>query len=138
MVPDFVPLYAVVIVIFSLVYFGFSSIAFLFVRLEIPDVARLFRGLFNVYFWMVTATGLLAAAAFAASGRLPFMVGMVLLAAGAFAMRRWILPRIDAHRDAVQAGDGMAVRRLRAVHWGGMAANAAVLASVVSSVPYIL
>src|SRR5262245_23225976 len=50
MVPDFVLLYAVVIVLFPLVYFSFASIPFLFVRLDVPEVAQLFRGLFNGYF----------------------------------------------------------------------------------------
>ena len=60
MVPDFVPLYAVVIVLFSLIYFALASLSFLLVRLDLPDVSRLFRGLFNVYFWMVGVTGLVA------------------------------------------------------------------------------
>jgi hypothetical protein len=48
MVPDFVLLYAVVILLFALAYFSMTAVAFLFVRLDIPEVARLFRGLFNV------------------------------------------------------------------------------------------
>ena len=80
--------YAVVVVLFSLLYFFCASIPFLFVPLDVPEVARLFRGLFNVYFWMVAITGTIAAAIFAASGRIPFMVGMLLLAAGALTMRR--------------------------------------------------
>jgi hypothetical protein len=58
MVPDFVALYAVVIVLFSLIYFLFASIPFLFVRLEVPEVSRLFRGLFNSYFWIVVSPAL--------------------------------------------------------------------------------
>jgi hypothetical protein len=69
MVSDFVALYAVVIVLFSLIYFSFASIPFSFVRLDVPEVSRLFRGLFNSYFWIVGVTGLVAAAVFAASGR---------------------------------------------------------------------
>lgn len=69
MVPDFVALYAVIIALFSLFYFSMASIPFLFVQLDVPEVSRLFRGLFNVSFWMVGCTGLVATAVFAASGR---------------------------------------------------------------------
>ena len=96
MVPDFVPLYAVVIVLFSLLYFAFASIPFLFVRLDVPEVGRLFRGLFSVYFWMLSITAVVATAAFAANGRMGFTAGMLLLTAGAVTMRGWTLKRIDA------------------------------------------
>ncbi|MCC6869089.1 MAG: hypothetical protein IT522_09725 [Burkholderiales bacterium] len=138
MVPNFVPLYAVVIVLFSLLYFSFASIPFLFVRLDIPEVAQLFRGLFNAYFRMVAVTALVVTAAFAASGRPGFMAGMLLLAAGALVLRRGTLARIDAQQHACQAGDDRAMRRLRMVHWGSMTANFLVVASVCSGVPYIL
>ena len=138
MVPDFVPLYAVVTVLFSLIYFALASFAFVFVRLDVPEVGRLFRGLFNVYFWMVAVTGLMATAAFAASGRFAYMAGMFLLAVSALSMRRWTLDHIDAQRDAARAGDRAAVRRLRTMHWGGMLANIAVVATVLTSVRHIL
>ena len=41
MVPDIVPLYAVVIVLFSLIYFSLASISFLLVRLDVPEVATI-------------------------------------------------------------------------------------------------
>ncbi|MCC6469856.1 MAG: hypothetical protein IT563_16150 [Alphaproteobacteria bacterium] len=138
MVPSFVAFYAVVIVLFSLLYFFFASIPFLFVRLDVPEVAQLFRGLFNAYFWMVAVTGFVATAAFAASGRIGFMAGMLLLAASALALRDRTLQRIDDQQDACRAGDGTAMRRLRVVHWSSMAANLLVVATVCSGVPYIL
>lgn len=138
MVPDFVPLYAVVIVLFALMYFSFAAIPFLFVRLDVPEVQRLFRGLFSLHFRMVAGTALLATAAFAASGRLGFTAGMLVLAATALAARGLVLQHIDAQQDACRAGDGTAPRRLRRVHWGGMVANVLVVASVAGSVPYIL
>ena len=138
MVPDFIPLYSVVIVLFALIYFSFASIPFLFVRLDVPEVARLFRGLFNAYFWMVTVTGVVATVAFAASGRMPFMIGMLLLAVCAFVARSRILQHIDAQQDACRAGDDMAPWRLRMLHWGSMAANILVVASIASTLPRIL
>jgi len=117
MVPDFVPLYAVVTVLFSLLYFLFASISFLFVRFDVPEVAQLFRGLFTAYFWMLAITSAAAATAFAASGRIAFMAGMLLLAASALLMRGWTLQRIDAQQDAWRVGDNAAIRRLRQMHW---------------------
>ena len=138
MVPDFVPLYAVVIVLFSLIYFSLASISFLLVRLDIPEISRLFRGLFNVYFWMVGCTGLVATAVFAASGRMAFTAAMLLLAATAMASRRRVLQLIDTQQTASQSGDTTAMRRLRLIHWGGMLANIVILATVASSVRFIL
>jgi hypothetical protein len=111
-VPDFVPLYAVVIVLFSLGYFSMASISFLLVPLDVPEVSRLFRGLFNVYLWMVGFTALVVTAVFAAS--------------------------VDTQQTAWQLGDTAAMRRLRLIHWGGMLANIVILASVASSARFIL
>ena len=138
MVPNFVPLYAVIIVLFSLIYFSMASIPFLFVRLDVPEVSRLFRGLFDSYFWIVGVTGLIATAAFAASGRTALAAAMLLLAATAMAMRRMVLQRIDAQQTAWQAGDAAAMRRLRLIHWSGMLANIVIIAAVASGVPFIL
>ena len=138
MLPDFVALYAVVVVLFSLIYFSLASISFLLVGLEIPEVSRLFRGLFNVYFWMVGATSLLATAVFAASGRMAFTAAMLLLATTAMAARSRVLQLIDAQQAAWQSGDTAAMRRLRIIHWGGMLANIVILSTLASSARFIL
>ena len=138
MVPDFVALYAVVIVLFSLIYFSFASIPFLFVPFDVPEVSRLFRGLFDVYFWMVGCTGLVATAVFAASGRMAFTAAMLLLAATALAVRRRVVELIDTQQTAWQSGDTAAMRRLRLIHWGGMLANIVILATLASSVRHVL
>src|SRR4051794_27673015 len=137
MVPNFIPLYAVVVVLFSLIYFSFASIPFLFVRLDVPEVSRLFRGLFNAHFWMVGGAGFVAAAVFAASGRVAFTAAMLLLAATAMALRSSVLQRIDTQQRAWQSGDTAAMRRLRLIHWGGMLANVLVITTVASSASFI-
>lgn len=138
MVPDFIALAAVVIVLFSSAYFSMASLPFLLVRLDIPEVSRLFRGLFNVYFWMIGISGLLATTVFAARGRMAFAAAMLLLAVTAMALRRRVLRSIDRQQTASQSGDAAARRQLRLIHWGGMLANAGVLASVAISVPLIV
>jgi hypothetical protein len=135
MVPAFVPLYAMIVVLFSLIYFGLASIPFLFVPLDNPDVSRLFRGLFSVYFRMVGFTALPAMAAFAASGRMALAAGMLLLSATAFVLRRWMLQRIDVQQSAWRSGDARAMRRLRWIHWSSMLGNLLVIVGVASGVP---
>jgi hypothetical protein len=138
MVPDFIALAAVVVVLFSSTYFFMASLPFLLVRLDIPEVSRLFRGLFNVYFWMIGVSGLVATTVFAASGRLAFAAAMLSLAVTAIALGSWVLRSIDRQQTASQSGNAAARRRLRLIHWGGMLANAGVLASVAMSVPLLV
>jgi hypothetical protein len=138
MMPDVVPLLAVVIVLFPLVYFCMAAIPFLFVRLDVPEVSRLFRGLFNSYFWIVGFTGFVASGVFAASGRMGFTTAMLLLAVTLIAGRRAVLQWIDAQQSAWQSGDTAAMRRLRLIHWGGMLANILIFATVASSVQFIV
>ena len=138
MIPAFIPLYALVIVFLSLFYFLAASIPFLFVRLDVPEVSQLFRGLFNAYFWLVGCTGFLAMAAFAASGRIALTAAMLLLGGTALAVRTRVLARIDTQQSALASGDTAAMGRLRLIHWGGMLANVAIIATVASSVPFFL
>ena len=73
----------------------------------------MFRGLFSAYFWMVGFTGLVAAAVFAASGRMAFTAAMLLLAATAMAARKRVFQLIDTQQTASQSGDTAATQRLR-------------------------
>ena len=137
MVPDPKTLVAIVAVLFCLGYFAMASVPFLFVRLDVPEVWRLFRGLFAVYFWVVGLAGLLAALAFATSGHIVFTASMLLLAVTLVAARKAVLQRIDARQTAGRSGDVAALRQLRLIHWGAMLVNLAILASVAGSIPYI-
>lgn len=137
MVPDAAPMIAVIIVIFCLTYFAMASIPFLFVRLDIPEVWRLFRGLFNVYFGVVGVIAIVAAVLFATSGSLVFPAGMLLLAGSTHWVRQPVMQSIDMQQDAGRSGDPEAMRRLRRIHWGAMLVNVAVLALVAGSVPIL-
>jgi hypothetical protein len=138
MISDFLPPLTVIFVQFFLIYFFLTSMGFLLFRLDIPEVARLFRGVFNVYFQMVGFTSLVATAAFAASGRFGFTVEMLLLATAAITARARVLHCIDAQQVAWRMGDTAAMRRLRVIHWGVMLANMAILASVAGSMRHVL
>jgi len=129
---------AVILVLFCFGYFAMAYIPFLFVRLDIPDVWRLFRGLFNIYFRVVAVVGVAAAAAFASSGLIAITAEMLLLAVAAIVLRSMVLERMDSEQIAGRAGDAAAMRLLRRIHWGAMLVNVAILASVAGSVPFIL
>ncbi len=137
MTSEGVALAATVILLFPMGYFLLASPAFLLVKLDIPEVAQLLRGMFKVQFVMVIIAGTIGTVVFALTGRWLFAVGVALITAVAFWGRGWFLQAWDARQSAKDAGDAHAVRELRRLHWGGMLSNAVVLAAVVASIPYI-
>lgn len=126
---------ATVILLFPMGYFLLASPAFLLVKLDIPPVTVLLRGMFNAHFVMVTVAGVIGTIAFAVAGRPTFAVCVGLIAAFAVWARRWFLAHMDTELRARDAGDANAVRRLRKLHWVGMLCNAIQLAAVVGSIP---
>ena len=128
---------AIVILLFPMGYFLLAAPAFLLVKLDIPPVAQLLRGMFNAHFLMVSIAGAIGTIAFVVAGRPAFAFAMALIAAFAFWARPWFLRQWDVQIGARDAGDADAVRRLRRMHWGGMLTNAVQVAAVVASIPYI-
>ncbi len=137
MMPDPVVLFAMVILLLPMGYFLLAAPAFLFVKLDIPPVTQLLRGMFNVYFLMLAIAGAIGTLAFALEGRLAVAIAIALIAAFAVSARCWFLRRMDAELSARDAGDADAVRKLRRLHWGGMLCNAVQLVAIVASIPYI-
>ena len=70
MTAEGIALAAIVILLFPMGYFLLASPAFLLVKLEIPEVAQLLRGMFKVHFLMVSIAGIIGTVAFALAGRL--------------------------------------------------------------------
>ena len=128
---------AIVILLFPTGYFLLASPAFLLVKLDIPPVTQLLRGMFSIHFLMTSIAGVIGMVVFAVAGRPVFTIGIGLIAAFAIWARRWFLRQMDAQLSARDAGDADAVRRLRRLHWGGMLCNAIQLAAIVGSIPYI-
>jgi hypothetical protein len=135
---DAFALAATIILLLPMGYFLLASPAFLLVKLDIPAVAQLLRGMFNVYFLMMIIAAVIGTVAFAVAGRLVFTVGIGLIAAFAVSARRWFLRQMDAQLSARDAGDADAMRRLRRLHWGGMLCNAILLVAVVGSIPSVI
>jgi hypothetical protein len=127
---------AMVIMLFPMGYFFLAAPAFLFVRLDIPQVTQLLRGMFDIQFVMISVTGVIGTLAFALAGRPLFAVVIGAVTALAFLGRRRFMGRMDAQLSARDSGDACAVRRLRRLHWAGMACNAVLLLALVGSIPF--
>ena len=128
---------ASVILLFPMGYFFLASPAFLLVKLDIPQVTQLLRGMFDIQFVMMGVTGVIGTLAFAMAGRPVFAIAAGAVAAFAILGRRWFMGKMDAQLRARDSGDACAVRRLRRLHWAGMACNAVLLAVLVTSLPYV-
>lgn len=137
MKPDAVAVAALVILLFPMGYFLLASPAFLLVKLDIPPVTQLLRGMFNIQFRMMSVAGVIGTAAFLVAGRPLFAIGVGLIAVFAIWGRKWFMQRMDDQLDARDAGDIDAVRRLRRLHWSGMLCNAVLIAALVASIPYV-
>lgn len=136
MTSDGIALAAIVILLFPMGYFLLASPAFLLVKLDIPEVARLLRGMFSIHFIMVTGAGILGTLVFALTGKPLFAIGVSLITTFAIWQRPWFLQHWDAQIDARERGDVEAVRRLRRLHWGGMLTNAVQTIAIVGCIPY--
>jgi hypothetical protein len=137
MTSDGIALAAIVILLFPMGYFLLVAPAFLLVKLDIPQVTQLLRGMFNAHFLMTSIAGAIGTTVFAVTGRPVFAIGVALIAAFAVWARGWLLQQWDTQLGARNAGDTAAVRRLRRLHWGGMLCNAILLFAILGSLPYV-
>jgi len=137
MTSDGLALAAIVILIFPMAYFFLASPAFLLVKLDIPPVTQLLRGMFNAHFLMTGIAAVIGTVTFALTGRPIFAIGVALIAAFAVWGRGWFLRQWGVQLGVRDAGDAAAVRRLRRLHWAGMLGNAVLLFAIVGSIPYV-
>jgi uncharacterized membrane protein len=137
MTSDGMALAAIVILLFPMGYFLLASPAFLLVKLDIPPVTQLLRGMFSAHFLMMRIAAIIGTVTFALTGRLIFAAVVALVAAFAVWARGWFLQKWDTELSARDAGDATAVRRLRRLHWVGMLCNAILLIAVIASIPYV-
>ena len=93
--------------------------------------------MFNAHFLVMRVAGIIAALALLLDGRPLAAMGVGLLAALAIGGRRWFMQRMDEQLSAGEAGDAAAAGRLRRLHWSGMLCNAALLAALLVSIPYV-
>lgn len=128
---------ATIIMLVPLFYLLLASPAFLFVRLDIPQVAYIFRAVFFGYFLVLVSIGLVAAMLFALDGRPVAALCIGLLAAFDLTWRGWMMPRLTALLADVEAARAGVGHRLRRFHLGAMAMNAVQAATVLAFVPVL-
>lgn len=136
--PDSVALVATIILLLPMIYFFLASPAFLMVKLDIPSVALLLRGMFSGYLMAAAIAAGIGAVAFVLEGRLILAVFFALMSVFAWWSRGWFLRQFDAQIRDRDAGIADAVRRLRRLHVGGMLSNAVQLGVFVLCIPYIV
>lgn len=128
---------AIVAVLLPTLYFLIASPTFLLAKFDDPVVTWLLRGLFSVHFRLISIGSVVGIVAFMIAGRPIFALGLAVIATLAITMRRWFLRNMDAELSARDAGDAQAVRRLRGLHWRGMAYNAAQFVAIVAITPLV-
>ena len=128
---------ATILLLVPMVYLFLAAPAFLFVRLDIPQVAYIFRSVFTGWFLVLVVLALVATVLFALDGRLIPAVFIGVLALLDLGWRRWMMPRLTAMLADVEASQAGVGRRLRRYHLGAMGANAVQLALVLAFVPVL-
>jgi hypothetical protein len=118
-----VVLLSLVALIFPMVFFTFASPPLLILKHDTPQDARFVRGLFNYYYSVVVVAARLGALGQLAVGRVAVGLAMGGVAAFVFAVRRWVVPRMDALRERIAGGDASAIPSFRRLHMAGILLN---------------
>lgn len=133
MTPKMLALVSLVAVLFSMTLFMMSSLPLLILKHDTPMDGRFIQAVFNLYYQAVMLTSVVAACSYALIGQPLVGVGLSLVAALAFGLRRWVTARMEFLRARIEAGEAAAIRKFRQLHGAGMAVNVAQLVSIVWS-----
>jgi hypothetical protein len=136
--PEPVTVFALIVLLLPLFYLFLAAPAFLCVRLDIPQVARLLRAMFHGYFVALIVAGIAGSALVALDGHALPALAMALVAAIAITLRQWFMARLDVLMLERDAGVTGVAGRLRLLHVTGMLVNAIQLAAVIASVPALV
>jgi len=96
---------------------------------DTPVDSGFIRGLFNLYYVAIMATGIVGAGSAAIAGRAAAALGLGVVAAIGFAGRHWFIARMDRVRSTMTADDSSAIRKFRRLHIAGMLLNVLLLAA---------
>jgi hypothetical protein len=121
---------ALISAVVLLVWMGFfmmGSLPLLVLKHDTPLDSRFIRGLFNLYYVAIMATGIVGAASAAIAGRAAAALGLGFVAAIGFAGRHWFIARMDLVRSTMTADDSLAIRKFRRLHIVGMLLNVLLL-----------
>jgi hypothetical protein len=136
--PQPVTVFCVIVLLLPMFYLFLASPAFLFVRLDIPQVARLLRAMFYGYFVALIVAGLAGSMLVALDRHALPALALASVAAIAFAWRRWFMARLEILLQERDAGVAGVAGRLRWLHVTGMLVNAMQLLAVIASVPSLV
>ena len=117
------PLVSIAVLLFSMGFFMLASPPLLILKHDTPTDGRFIRGLFNVYYLGVMTIAGLAATGCVFAGQSTVAIAMFGLVAFVFAVRRWMLSRMDDLRAAITRGEATAIPQFRRLHIAGMALN---------------
>jgi hypothetical protein len=121
------------ILLVTTAYFLMGSVPLLILEHDTPMDARFVRRFFDVYYTTALFAAGAAALSYALAGRVAFAALGAGLALLATALRRTVIPKMEALGAQIQSGAAGAVRAFRQLHGMAIAINLAQLVVVVWS-----
>lgn len=129
----FAALFFTVALLVTTAYFIMGSIPLLVLKHDTPLDARFVRGFFNIYYVAAFITAGATAISYAVAGRPGLAAGAAALALVALALRRKVIPKMDALGAQIQSNYMEAIPGFRRTHIIAIAINIAQLAIIVWS-----
>jgi len=127
----FAALFFTVALLVTTAYFIMGSIPLLVLKHDTPLDARFVRGFFNIYYVAAFVTASATALSFATAGRLWIAAGAAVLAAISVALRRKVIPKMDALGAQIQSNYMDAIPGFRRTHVIAILINIAQLVAIV-------
>jgi hypothetical protein len=129
----FAALFFTVALLVTTAYFIMGSIPLLVLKHDTPLDARFVRGFFNIYYRAAFLTAAATAVSFAFAGRPGLAVGAAALALIAIALRKKVIPKMDALGAQIQSNYMDAIPGFRRTHITAILINLAQLVAIVWS-----
>ncbi len=114
-------------------YFIMGSIPLLVLKHDTPLDARFVRGFFNLYYRAAFVTAAATAVSYVFAGRPGIAAGAAGLALMALALRKKVIPKMDALGAQIQSNYMEAIPGFRKTHLTAIAINIAQLVAIVWS-----
>lgn len=124
-------LFFTVALLVTTAYFIMGSIPLLILKHDTPVDARFVRGFFNIYYVAAMVTASATSICFALSGRPALAAGATALTGLAWALRKKIIPKMDALGTQIQINYTDAIPGFRKNHVTAITINVAQLVAIV-------
>ncbi len=126
-------LFFTVALLVTTLYFILGSIPLLVLKHDTPLDARFVRGFFNIYYRAAVVTASATSISYAFAGRPALATGAAALALLAVALRKRIIPKMEALGAQIQSNSMDAIPGFRRTHVTAIAINVAQLVAIVWS-----